>query len=1411
MRVPRLMRVATRLTALALVTGATLLVSQPAVHTQAADPLPFSKGFLVTGDYAVGSVDLLPSSGGGGFLTGTIPMSGVPANADVIAAFLYWETIHTQIAQVDFPKFRDQPITVAKATSSPLTPSTAPCWSGGSSNNTYTMTNYRADVLRLLPVETDSNGKPTGRVLVNSSDLGANGPHTVTLPDNGTGNQVPATAGATLFVVYRTPTDPLRHISLYDGLHIQAPGMASNHTIAGVLQMAPGATAKMTKIVSSGANNANERLLFNGTVIASDPFLGGSNGSERGWASPTYDVTPLMGAKTDSATYGEQVTTSIDHTSTSPYECISMSAIIFSTAVLDADQDGLPDRLESQGQSGLTSPDDRPLPDLYGMGARAWRKDLFIEVGAMKTELPTSYGGGDPLPAHNHLPRPKVLAMVGEAYRKAPVANISGPSGIFVHFDVGDNYHALGGEYADTVVDLGTDEVPDLVDVDQYLVPAYLARGGESIAEADCAATVPGCAFPGYPGTVSWKIGYQLYRDAPVGLLGQELSATEMDACDAEGDCVRRRFDQNRMNFFRYGLFAHYRGKPKELCQTGTPAEQQTCRDTNPNFRIPSTASGVADLPGGDFMVTTGAWGNGGVGSDFVNASTMMHELGHTLWRTHGGHAATVSEPNCKPNYLSIMNYLFQLGGLRDEDGKAHLDYSRSSDGTINENTLFNDPSNPPVELKYRTAWYAPLLPGTLPFTLGTPAATRFCNGALFPETPPAPHARVDFYSSTLGAIDWSGGLLAGPPQDVNFDGQLSATLAGAEDWNSLRLNQVGSRRNMAGFSNGIEFEFGIDFTGGLDFTGGMDFEFGIDFTGGVDYSWGIDFTGGVDFEFGIDFTGGVDLEYGIDFTGGIESAGGAEMDLILAAALGNTPANEFKACVIGNGSCAQGADPLHRVRLTWKAPDVGTVASYVVLRVAGHTVTPASEIVEIVPANGLPIPGTQLSLVDGEELPDNQPFTYYIRAVFEDGSMSVSNFSKIIADNDAPLAVLDADFTTPAGQALNGTGLLANDTDTDSATTTFRAVLDDGPDHASAFTLNPDGSFSYTPAFGFAGTDTFTYRANNGTYLIPPTVPMSPDSNAITVTIIVVDSTPPLVTVSIPAATGLAGWNVTSPVIVTVTATDVSGVNAIACSGGILGIPSGLGTASAQALLSVSGNGTHAVVCNATDGVGNGPGVAPGSVNTGTVKIDTVAPTVNITTPALNGVYILNAAVNAGYTCSDPAPPVQSGVASCIGNVATGAAINTSTVGPKTFTVTGKDVAGNETTTVRSYLVVYAFTLTPLKSTANLGSAVPIDWQLKDAFGVSINSLTTLLKMESVFNGPAQGGCTPSASGTTVTLYDPATGAKGGSDFRLVSGGYRFNWASGTATSTGKGCYTILITLNDGSAPKLTNAVQLK
>jgi len=91
--------------------------------------------------------------------------------------------------------------------------------------------------------------------------------------------------------------------------------------------------------------------------------------------------------------------------------------------------------------------------------------------------------------------------------------------------------------------------------------------------------------------------------------------------------------------------------------------------------------------------------------------------------------------------------------------------------------------------------------------------------------------------------------------------------------------------------------------------------------------------------------------------------------------------------------------------------------------------------------------------------------------------------YFRIDADmNQAPTAVDDGPYAVDEDTVLNvpvATGVLANDTDPD-AGTSLTAVL--GVTTANgALTLNPDGSFDYTPGADFNGTDSFTYRANDG------------------------------------------------------------------------------------------------------------------------------------------------------------------------------------------------------------------------------------------------------------------------------------------------------------------------------------------
>ena len=87
--------------------------------------------------------------------------------------------------------------------------------------------------------------------------------------------------------------------------------------------------------------------------------------------------------------------------------------------------------------------------------------------------------------------------------------------------------------------------------------------------------------------------------------------------------------------------------------------------------------------------------------------------------------------------------------------------------------------------------------------------------------------------------------------------------------------------------------------------------------------------------------------------------------------------------------------------------------------------------------------------------------------------------------------------------------------------------------------------------------------------------------------------------------------------------------------------------------------------------------------------KADAVKPSVNITTPTEGASFPLDKAVTAKFKCTDSS---ESGIDTCVGTVANGANIDTSTIGPHTFTVTGTDKAGNMTTVTTHYTVTYTW-----------------------------------------------------------------------------------------------------------------------
>ena len=105
--------------------------------------------------------------------------------------------------------------------------------------------------------------------------------------------------------------------------------------------------------------------------------------------------------------------------------------------------------------------------------------------------------------------------------------------------------------------------------------------------------------------------------------------------------------------------------------------------------------------------------------------------------------------------------------------------------------------------------------------------------------------------------------------------------------------------------------------------------------------------------------------------------------------------------------------------------------------------------------------------------------FTYKVSNGISESNTATVTLTINAPANTAPVAVSDA-YSTAYNTALTvaASGVLANDTDANGDTLT--AVLVSTVSHGS-LTLNSNGAFTYTPTTGYTGTDSFTYKANDG------------------------------------------------------------------------------------------------------------------------------------------------------------------------------------------------------------------------------------------------------------------------------------------------------------------------------------------
>ncbi len=289
-------------------------------------------------------------------------------------------------------------------------------------------------------------------------------------------------------------------------------------------------------------------------------------------------------------------------------------------------------------------------------------------------------------------------------------------------------------------------------------------------------------------------------------------------------------------------------------------------------------------------------------------------------------------------------------------------------------------------------------------------------------------------------------------------------------------------------------------------------------------------------------------------------------------------------------------------------------------------------------------------------------------------------------------------------------------------------------------------------------------------------------------------DATAPTTTIKLDPASadGGGGWYVSSP-RATVGAADEaggSGVSETRCVLDPASVPASFddlkaGCAHTGAGAEVTSDGEHVLYAASKDEAGNA--ATPVSR---AFKLDTKAPTVTCATaPSLR----LN---QADATVTASVSDATSGAAQ--GQVS--AAADTTSVGAKTATVTGKDTAGNQATTACAYTVGYGFggfsqpvdnldaDGNPVLNVAKAGRAIPLKWRLTDATGAPVTTLTGAQITVA--------GISCSQDTTLDQIEETAAGASGLQN--LGDGNYQLNWKS--PTSYAGSCKRLRLDLGEGS-----------
>ena len=836
---PSSMRPALKFQFLAICSALALLpMGTPSSLAQSTPPLNFGNNLFVTGDYIVAGAQNMNKTFSNGYAVGTItipdPNPGitgvkqVPAGAQIVDAILYWQTVEKTGVAPGAPGSGQngyfRPLGITGGPSAPgysisgvnVSNHNSVSWSNGGCSGTSTgkvLQTYRTDVVGLLPQD------PNGNVLVN-------GQFEVRLPSV-SNNSTPLTLGATLVVIYRVVTNvpgkvaPLDAVVIYEGAYAPTPGnLNTTQTIAGFYQagndQGGNVISRLTHIVSSGQSNKYQNVYLNSKLLpslygASTPAFPGYYGM---WDNPTWTLplarTTKYPATANPLTAGaSSVSTEVDPTPSNS-GCVSWGAIIVGTTVQDSDKDGILDNWKTAGGytdvgTGLgVSLTDQPLPGNQPDPPKSGQKDVFIQLDYTTEPDGTSFQ-----------PSTQVLQMVHDSFLA---------HNVHLHFT---GFNAIPeGECTDTN-NQPTCAYPNqtgvttwrggLQYVKNYLIPLPAFPG------ADCTQTPQQCG-PRFSAAQKDSYHYVVFGDS-VGDATWSLSDGSLTQVAVSGTSATF---TTSASFPTSGLFT---GDP--LCPSGgrvsvadavsnpnlngtfcvqnyttntftinipsSPKATYT-RATDPNIAVATgqamSRSGTSDLGGAVSLITLGLWGADGQTVP-VQAGTLMHELGHTFYLPHGGvyyNAASpyvpLFEPNCKPNYQSVMSYMFQVDLLDKYDPVKQqftggfLDFSPDTLNTLTIGSLGGvsklTTTGGAAPTYGGIKWYAPGIP------VGTPA-TRYCDGTPLPTPKPDPMLRLDGIASSIIPA-WTAS------QNIDFDPPGSPNiLHGFSDWANLDLRQIGA------------------------------------------------------------------------------------------------------------------------------------------------------------------------------------------------------------------------------------------------------------------------------------------------------------------------------------------------------------------------------------------------------------------------------------------------------------------------------------------------------------------------------------------------------------------------------------------------------------------------------------------